>query len=51
MAHSPNRLLASLPADVFSAIEPHLKIVELKYGDVLAEAGALFGRSISLIPA
>jgi CRP-like cAMP-binding protein len=36
---SPNRLLASLPADAFSAISPHLKVVELKFGDVLAEPG------------
>ncbi len=36
---SPNRLLASLSADAFSAISPHLKIVELKFGDVLAEPG------------
>ena len=40
MSKSPNRLLASLPADAFSAISPHLKIVELKFGDVLAEAGS-----------
>jgi CRP-like cAMP-binding protein len=37
---SPNRLLASLPADAFSAISPHLKVVELKFGDVLAEPGS-----------
>jgi CRP-like cAMP-binding protein len=37
---SPNRLLASLPADTFSAISPHLKVVELKFGDVLAEPGS-----------
>ena len=40
MAKSPNRLLASLPADAFSEISPHLKIVELKFGDVVAEAGS-----------
>ena len=40
MAKSPNRLLASLPSDVYSALAPHLKIVELKFGDVLAEAGS-----------
>ncbi|MGA8930233.1 MAG: Crp/Fnr family transcriptional regulator [Pseudolabrys sp.] len=40
MSKSPNRLLASLPADTFSAISPHLKIVELKFGAVLAEAGS-----------
>ena len=39
MAKSPNSLLASLPADVFSALSPHLKLVELKFGDVLAETG------------
>ena len=32
-------MLASLPADVFSALSPHLKLVELKFGDVLAETG------------
>ena len=40
MSKSPNRLLASLPANAFSAISPHLKIVELKFGDVIAEAGS-----------
>ena len=40
MSKSPNRLLASLPADIFSVISPHLKIVELKFGDVLAEPGS-----------
>jgi CRP-like cAMP-binding protein len=40
MPKSPNRLLASLPSDVYSALTPHLKIVELKFGDVLAEAGS-----------
>ena len=51
MSKSPNRLLASLPADTFSAISPHLKIVELKFGAVLAEAGSPFSRSTFLIPA
>jgi CRP-like cAMP-binding protein len=32
-------LLASLSSDVFSQIAPHLKVVELKFGDVLAEPG------------
>jgi CRP-like cAMP-binding protein len=40
MSKSANRLLASLPPDAFSAISPYLKIVELKFGDVLAEAGS-----------
>jgi CRP-like cAMP-binding protein len=40
MPKSPNRLLASLPSNVYSALTPHLKIVELKFGDVVAEAGS-----------
>ena len=40
MSKSPNRLLASLPSAVYSALMPHLKVVELKFGDVIAEAGS-----------
>ena len=40
MSKSPNRLLDSLPTNAFSAISPHLKIVELKFGEVIAEAGS-----------
>jgi len=40
MAKSSNRLLASLSASTFSEISPHLKIVELRFGEVLAEAGS-----------
>ena len=40
MAKSPNRLLASLSSETFSAIAPHLKTAELKFGDVVAAAGA-----------
>ena len=40
MSRSPNRLLASLSADIFSEISPHLKIVELKFGDVVAKPGS-----------
>ncbi len=40
MAQSPNQLLASLPAAVFAAIESHLKLIELKLGDVIAETGS-----------
>ena len=39
-AYSPNRLLASLSENVFAAIKPHLKAVELTHGDVLSEAGS-----------
>ena len=42
--HSPNRLLASLPASVFAGVQPHLKVVELKLSDVLAEAGSAIKR-------
>ena len=40
VAHSPNQLLASLSANVFAAIKPHLKAVELTHGAILAEAGS-----------
>ncbi len=40
VAKSPNRLLAALPAKTFAAVQAHLKIVELKLGDVVAEAGS-----------
>jgi CRP-like cAMP-binding protein len=42
--HSPNRLLAALPSSVFATIQPHLKLVELKLEDVLAEAGSAIKR-------
>ena len=41
MAQSQNRLLASLPSNAAAAIRPHLKLVELKLGDVLSEAGGV----------
>jgi hypothetical protein len=44
MAKSPNRLLASLSSEVFSALAPQLKTVELRFGDVVAEAGATIRR-------
>ena len=40
MAHSPNRLLAALPKAVFAAIQPHLKLAQLKLGDILARPGS-----------
>jgi len=39
MVQSLNRLLASLPADVFSMLQPHLQPAELIFGDVLADTG------------
>ena len=37
MSQSPNRLLASLPQNIFSAMEPHLARVSLIFGEVIAE--------------
>ena len=39
MAQSPNRILNSLPQNIFAAMEPHLQQVTLPFGDVIAEAG------------
>jgi CRP-like cAMP-binding protein len=39
-SQSPNRLLASLSSAIFAAIKSHLKTVELRHGEVLAEAGS-----------
>lgn len=39
MANSPNRLLASVAANVFAALETHLKTVELSFGAVLGTPG------------
>jgi CRP-like cAMP-binding protein len=38
--NSPNRILASLPNEIYEVLRPHLKLVELKGGVVLAEPGA-----------
>src|ERR1043165_2958018 len=37
MAQSENRLLNSLPQNVFAALEPHLNTVNVKFGEVVAE--------------
>ena len=39
MAQSPNRLLVSLSAKSFAALQPHLKLDDLSHAAVLAEAG------------
>ena len=44
MAKSANGLLASLSANSFAAIQPHLKIVELKHGDIIAQPGGTVRR-------
>jgi hypothetical protein len=38
MSQSPNCILNSLPQNVFAALRPHLKMVHLTFGDVVAEA-------------
>jgi CRP-like cAMP-binding protein len=37
MAQSPNRILNSLPQNIFAALEPQLRIVKLPFGDVISE--------------
>jgi CRP-like cAMP-binding protein len=44
VAQSPNRLLASLPANEFAAVKAHLRSLELPFGMVVAEAGSAIER-------
>ena len=37
MVQSPNRILNSLPQNIFAAVEPHLRTRDLKFADVVAE--------------
>jgi len=39
MAQSPNRILASLPENIFTALQPRLRTVDLPFGTVVAEIG------------
>jgi CRP-like cAMP-binding protein len=39
MTQSPNRILNSLPQNVYAAVEAHLEPVTLVFGDVVAETG------------
>jgi CRP-like cAMP-binding protein len=39
MAKSPNRILECLPGDVFAAVQPCLRQVDLPFGTVLADIG------------
>jgi hypothetical protein len=39
MAQSQNRILNALPQNIFAAVEPHLKHVNLAFGTVVAGAG------------
>lgn len=38
MNNSPNHLLASISEEVFDALRPHLSLIELPHGEVIAEA-------------
>jgi CRP-like cAMP-binding protein len=38
MSQSSNLILASLPQNIFAAVEPHLKNTSLKFGEVVAES-------------
>lgn len=44
MSQSPNRMLNCLPQNIFAAIQPHLKNINLNFGEVLAETGGLVER-------
>jgi hypothetical protein len=37
MSQSPNRILNSLPQNIFAAVQPHLKLVNFKFGEVVAD--------------
>ena len=39
MTQHPNRILNALPQNIFAAVQPHLKPVELAFGDIVAETG------------
>jgi CRP-like cAMP-binding protein len=40
VAKSPNRILAALSGKALASLLPHLKVVELKLGDVIAQTGS-----------
>ena len=46
MAQHPNRILNALPQNIFAAVQPHLKPVELTFGDIVAETGEPIERVI-----
>jgi hypothetical protein len=37
MSQSPNRILDALPQNIFAALEPHLKTVNMKFAEIVAE--------------
>jgi Crp-like helix-turn-helix domain len=44
VAQSENRILNALPQNVFAAMEPHLKMADLRFGEVVAETDQLITR-------
>ena len=44
MSQSPNRLLNSLPQNIYAGVERQLKIIDLKFGDVIATSGEAVNR-------
>jgi len=44
MPQSPNLVLASLPQNVYAAMETHLQPVTLAFGDVIADVGELVSK-------
>jgi hypothetical protein len=44
MSQSENRILNSLPQNIFAALEPHLKTESLNFGEVVAETDQLVTR-------
>src|SRR5207302_2018977 len=44
MPQSPNRILDSLPQNIFAAMAPHLQHVTLPFGQVIAETGQPVGK-------
>jgi CRP-like cAMP-binding protein len=44
VSQSPNLMLNALPQNIFAALQPHLKPVDLVFGDVVAETEALISQ-------
>jgi hypothetical protein len=49
MSQSENRILNSLPQNIFVALEPHLKTASLRFGEIVAETDP--ARHSRLLPA
>jgi hypothetical protein len=51
MAQSPNRILDVLPQNIFAALRSHLSVVNLVFGDLIAEPGKPVARVYFHTPA